>query len=146
MYARVTVLGTHLPANSARTSGLNGEPRPCRFTYLCVKEPDMFVIKRSRLVGKVKEGQIHFQFGVEVSNELIPVMLHSLDVCVELVRRCAHMGEHSGFKAGTVGNNFFPMMLAVFGVSKQLAPLQHTNVVAVAVRFSPKSGLGMPRA
>src|SRR5271170_4316118 len=33
------VLGTHLPANSARTSGLNGEPRPCRFTYLCVKEP-----------------------------------------------------------------------------------------------------------
>src|SRR5271156_6161830 len=40
MYARETVLGTHLPANSARTSGLNGEPRPCRFTYLCVKEPE----------------------------------------------------------------------------------------------------------
>src|SRR5271156_1638500 len=27
MYARETVLGRHLPANGARTSGLNGEPR-----------------------------------------------------------------------------------------------------------------------
>jgi hypothetical protein len=95
------------------------------------------MIEPHGFLGDIQSWDVHDFVEIQVSEKLVPVLLHDLDFLLEPRFVDAQMFQELSLEISRRRYDFAPVMLS-FRIGKEFAPFEHADVDEIPIRRAPE--------